>query len=413
MREAESIESPPGLGLGDSTDEHSLADEVELTFLGLLILIGVHKKSIVLITAVVAVLALSIALLLPNRYEATATLLPPQQASSSSALMSQLGSLSALGGMSGTLGLKNPADMYVSLLKSRSVEDAMIERFDLMNRYKQKHMNDTRKAVEKAFIIEAGAKDGLIRITVGDRDPKIAAALVNGYVEEYQKFSAHLAVTEASQRRLFFERETEKSKNDLATAEEALKRTQATSGVIQLDSQSRALIESVAALRAQVSAKEVQIRALAASETDSNPEIQVAREQLAGLQSQLKQLGGNSDLLVSNGHVSNAGVDYIRKLRDVKYYEMIFELLAKQFEAAKIDESRQGAIIQIVDPAVVPDRKASPHRALIVVGGAFLGFILAIALALFQQAVKRLEQKPDGRTGFHALRAAWRRASIN
>jgi tyrosine-protein kinase Etk/Wzc len=409
MREAEVIENTSGPGAGDRTDQHSVRDEAELTLLGLLILIGVHRKPILLTSFVVAVLALGIALLLPNEYEASCTLLPPQQTPSSSALMSQLGNLSALAGISGgSVGLKNPADMYVALLKSRSVEDAMIERFHLMDRYKQKYMNDARKAVGKTFVIEAGAKDGLIRITVRDRDPKMAAALVNGYVEEYQKFSAHLAVTEASQRRLFFEREMEKSKNDLANAEEALKRTETSSGVIQLDSQSRALIESVAALRAQISAKEVQIQALSASETDSNPEIQVAREQLAGLENQLKQLGANSDMLVPHGQISSASLDYVRKLRDVKYYEVIFELLAKQFEAAKIDEAREGSIIQVVDPGVVPDRKASPHRALIVLGGAFLGFLLAIARALFQSARARIGTNADGKSGLANFREAWR-----
>ena len=135
----------------------------------------------------------------------------------------------------------------------------MIQRFDLMKLYKEKRLSDARKSLEKRTSIDSNIKDGLIRIEIEDRDPKRASDMANAYVDEYQKFSQHLAIGEAGQRRLFFERQLVGAKNDLAAAEEALKASQQKSGMIQLDSQAKALIESVAALRAEITAKEVEI----------------------------------------------------------------------------------------------------------------------------------------------------------
>ena len=384
--------------------------------LDLLIVIGRRKKFLAVSTLAVVAVALIVTLLIPKRYTATTTVLPPQQGSSlSAALLSQVGNLGALGSLAGgSLGLKNPADMTIALLKSRSVEDAMIQRFDLMKLYKEKRLSDARKSLENHTSIDSNIKDGLIRIEIEDRDPKRASDMANAYVDEYQKFSQHLAIGEAGQRRLFFERQLVEAKNNLAGAEEALKASQQKSGMIQLDSQARALIESVAALRAEIAAKEVEIRSLSLSETPNNPDIRMAREQLAALQSQLRRIGGtqsgeDSDLIVPRGKIPEAGMDYIRKLRDVKYNEMIFELLAKQFEVAKLDEAREGAIIQVVDPAVPPDKKSFPKLRLIVPGVTFVWVLLAIFGILFLEGIRRAGQRPEDYHRLQALKAIWQR----
>jgi tyrosine-protein kinase Etk/Wzc len=398
----------------DSATHEAAESSNDISLVDLLIVLGRRKKFLAVSTLAVFAVALIVTLLIPKRYTATITVLPPQQGSSlSSALLSQVGNLGALGSLAGgSLGLKNPADMTIALLKSRSVEDAMIQRFDLMKLYKEKRLSDARKSLENHTSIESNIKDGLIRIEIEDRDPKRASDMANAYVDEYQKFSQHLAIGEAGQRRLFFEHQLVGAKNDLAGAEEALKASQQKSGMIQLDSQAKALIESVAALRAEITAKEVEISSLSLSETSNNPDIRMAREQLAALQSQLRRIGGtqsgeDSDLIVPRGKIPQAGMDYVRKLRDVKYNEMIFEILAKQFEVAKIDEAREGAIIQVVDAAVPPDKKSFPKISLIVPAATLIWFVLAISGILFLQGIRRASRRPEDYRKLQAFKRIW------
>jgi len=340
----------------------------EVSLLGILVLLVERKRFIMRLVLGAAVLATVVSFLLPVRYEAKIVLLPPQQNSSmGSALLGQLGNLGSLASLAGgSLGIKNPADMYVSLLTSRTVEDAMIQRFGLMTEYHQKRMSDTRKEFERRTTAVAGTKDGLIRLSVEDHDAKRAAELANGYVEEFRKLSASLAITEAARRRLFFEQQVQQSKDKLTEAEEAMTKTEQSTGVLQIDSQARSLIESAAVLRAQVVAKEVQIEGMRSFATDDNPNVVLAKQELAALQSQLDHLAGSqhdtgSDINLSKGRVTQSGMEYLRRFRDLKYQETVFELLAKEFEVAKLDEAREGSIIQVVDAAVPPDRKSSPH----------------------------------------------------
>jgi len=387
------------------------------SMLEFLILLGVNKRTLIVATLIAGLAAAVISFLMPNLYLATTTLLAPQQSTPfSSAFVSQLGGLASMSPIAGGLGLKTPADLYVSLLKSRSVEDAMIQRFQLAGRYKAKRMSDARERFEKYCVIEATPKDGLIRLSISDRDPNVAAEMTNAYVEEYRRFSANLAVTEASQRRLFLGQQLQQAKSDLVSAEENFKKSEQSSGMIQLDSQAKALIEAVASLRAQITAKEVQLSSLGSYETGSNPEVVLAKEQLAALQFQLRQLGGpeassGSELIVPRGKIPEAGMDYARKLRDVKYQETIFEVLAKQYESAKLDEARQGAVIQVVDPAVVPDKHVAPKRILIILGAMIAGLLLGVLIVLSQQFLARVRRDKSNGSHMDALAKAWGSAS--
>jgi uncharacterized protein involved in exopolysaccharide biosynthesis len=249
----------------------------------------------------------------------------------------------------------------------------------------------------------------MIHISVEARDPNRAAELANGYVEQFRSLSEHLAITEASQRRLFFQKELEQAKNNLASAEEALKVTQEKTGLIQLDSQSRALIESAATLRAEIAAREVQIQGMQTYATSENAQLVQAQRELDGFKAQLAKLGGSGnagtdEFIVPKGKVPQAGIEYIRRIRDVKYNETIFEILARQFEVAKLDEAKQGALIQVVDPAIPPDRKSFPKRALIVIGATFVGLFIGILVALLQAGFRRLKENPDTRDKLAYLR---------
>ena len=382
----------------------------EVSLLDLFIVLARRWRALAAGTAAFTLAATIVAFIWPSRYTATTVILPPQQnASSSSLLMAQLGSLNPLASLAGgSLGLKNPNDLQVSMLKSRTVEDAMIDRFHLMTLYDDKRRSDARKDFERYTDVENGLKDGLLRISVTDKSPQRAAEMANAYVEEYKKFSATIAVSEASQRRLFFQQQLITAKENLALAEESLKRTQQKTGLIQLDGQARAVIESVAELRGKVAAKEVQLRAMRQFATDQNPDLQIAEQELAGLKSELSQMGAghdvaSGDFLMPKGSVPEAGLDYIRRLRDVKYNETVFDLLAKQLEAAKIDEARQGSLVQVVDYAVEPDKRSSPKRLLIILCALAGGFLVMAFFALFSEALRFARKDPLQRQQLEAL----------
>jgi len=383
----------------------------DISIFDLLIILAERKRLISWITIVSACSAIIVSLLLPKSYKATVTLLPPQQSSSVGAsLVSQLGNLGGMAALAGgSLGIKNPNDLFVAMLKSRTVEDAMVQRYDLMKEYRERYLSDARKQFEKHATVDGSGKDGMIHISVEARAPNRAAELANGYVEQFRSLSEHLAITEASQRRLFFQKELEQAKNNLASAEEALKETQQKTGLIQLDSQSRALIESAATLRAEIAAREVQIQGMQTYATSENAQLVQAQRELEGLKSQLAKLGGSGnddtdEFIVPKGKVPQAGIEYIRRIRDVKYNETIFEILARQFEIAKLDEAKQGALIQVVDPAIPPDRRSFPRRALIVIGATFVGLFIGILVSLLQAGLGRLKEDPDTRDKLAYLR---------
>src|ERR1017187_9167368 len=366
-------------------------DDDEIFLLDVLIVLAEQKRMILWVTAVFAIVAIFISFILPKRYTATLTLMPPERRSSmGAALAPQLGNLGAMAALAGGgLGLKNPNDMFVAMFKSRTVEEAMIQRFGLMQEYHKRYVSDARKTFEKRATVDGRGKDGLIHISVEDSDPGRAAELANGYVDQFRILSQHLAITEASQRRLFFEQELEQAKDNLANAEEALKQTEQTTGLIELSGQARALIESAASLRAQITAREVQIQGMQTYATGENAQLVQAQRELEGMRAQLAKMGGSEDsasggFIVPKGKVPEASLEYVRKLRDVKYSEAIFEILARQFEFAKLDEAKQGALIQVVDPAIAPDKRSFPLVIPIVIVSALVGFFLGIFAALFQ-----------------------------
>jgi tyrosine-protein kinase Etk/Wzc len=389
-----------------------LMEQEDLTFLDVLLIITQRKKLVGLVTAVCTVLALILAFALPQEYTATVIILPPQGNSSvSSMLASQLSGMnSAMGGVAGSmLGMKNINDMYVSMLKSRSVEDAVIQRYELQAEYNKRYLGDTRKALEKHAQIDGSTKDGLIRLNFDDRNPNRAAEIANGYVDQFRTLSQHLAITEASQRRVVFENQLEKTKTDLENADEALKRTQLSTGMVQVDGQARAMIDSAAHLRAQIVAKEVQIQAMRSYAGDENPALTQAQTELDGLRAQFNKMvgakgGSADDVFLPKGQVPEAGLEYVRRLRDVKYYEAIFDILAKQLELAKLDEAREGAFIQIVDLAVPPEQKSFPKRGMFIIAGLAGGFTFGIMLALFQGGLTRMQRNPATKDKLDLLR---------
>src|SRR6185437_7859028 len=330
------------------------ADKTEsepASFLELATALAQRKWFILKMTAGAGVIGVIVALLLPNWYTAETKILPPQQQeSTASGMLRALGNSSGLGALASaagsSLGLKNPNDLYVGMLKTRPIADSIIQRFSLQKLYKARDMTDARKALAEHTDIVSG-KDGMISVSVEDKDKKRAAEMANAYIEELRNLSKGLALTESSQRRLFYEEQLKGTKEDLAKAELGLKQAQQKTGVIEPGAQAKALIEGVGDLRAQIVAKEVELRAMRSFATDKNPDVDVAQQELAGMKAQLNKLesqkGNPSNFEVNLKDVPQAQLDYIRAARELKFQETLFTLLSEQFEMAKMDEARDSA----------------------------------------------------------------------
>jgi len=320
--------------------------EDEISLLDLAITLAKYKKLIIGAPFAVAVLVSIYTLFQPNIYTADTRILPPQQQSSASAMLSQLGALGALGG--GSLGIKNPNDTYVAMLESRPLQNSMIKRFKLQAVYEAETLADARKTLEGVTTVTTG-KDGLITVSVDDQDPIRAATLANGYIDELQKLMQVFAVTDASQRRIFFEKQLHLAKEELADAEVSLKQLQQRTGVLQLDAQ--------------------------------------------------------AGQLMGTGQAPDIALRYIRKVRDMKYAETLYEILAKQYEMAKLDESKESTVIQVLEKAVVPQDKSKPQRSKIVLIAALATGFLAILYAFIAEALNKAKEDEEQEAQIEALKA--------
>jgi uncharacterized protein involved in exopolysaccharide biosynthesis len=380
-------------------NDRGTADVLEL-----LLVLAREKKLILQVTLGAAILATIIVFLVPKMYTATATILPPQQ--NQSILSTLVGQVAGGNNVDlRDLGLKNPSDVFVAMLKSRTVEDALINRFDLRKVYSKKTYQDARKVLEKRSEIDP-EKEGLISIAVTDRDPKRAADIANAWVDELRTLNQSLALTEAAQRRVFFEQKLAQERDDLAKAELAMQQIEQKTGLLQPDAQTKALIGAVADVRAQIAAKEVQLQSLRTYGTENNPDVKRVERELAELRAQSAQISqtqrsgsepAESNLDVPTPRVASASVEYLRVARDMRYHESLYDFLARQLEAARIDEAKNAVVVQVVDRAVEPEKKSSPKRLLIVAITAAVAFLLVCFAILVPKpfaANSRTRSKP-------------------
>jgi uncharacterized protein involved in exopolysaccharide biosynthesis len=394
-------------GLELPGDERSRPD-----FLALLLTLTRRKKIILQVTIAVAVLAAIVSLILPKTYTAMTVILPPQQnQSAASALVGQIG---LLGGLSSSdLGLKNPDDLFIAMLNSRTVEDHLIDRFDLLRVYGVKRYQARKKLENNSYVV--AEREGTISVSVTDRDPKRAAAMANAYVDELRSLNQNLAVSEASQRRLFYQQKLDAEREDLSKAELALEQAQEKSGLIQPQAQGQAIIDAVGTAQAQVAAKEVQIESMRTYATASNPDLKRAEQELAGLREQLTRLErskgalGNGEMAIPTRRLPEVELEYLRRARDLKYHESLYEFLGKQLEAARIDEAKEAVVVQVLDKAVEPERKSGPRRLLIVLVSAFVAFVVMCLWVLLAEGWRRKEQDPREHLRLAELRASFKR----
>jgi len=389
--------------------QSEIESRAEPDMIEVLLVLARAKKRILQITLATALLATIIAFLLPKMYTATTTLLPPQQTQSALSLM--LGQVGVLGKLSGAtdLGLKSPADLFVAMLKSRTIQDNLINRFDLRKVYWVKRYQDARNRLERRSNISA-SDEGVISISVSDRDPVRAAAIANAYVDELHSLNQNLAITEAAQRRQFFEQQLNEEREALSRAELAVKQVEEKSGLVQPEAQGRAIVASVADLRAQIATHEVQLQTMRSYATPNNPDLKRAELELAGLRGELAKLErnsaplGNGNIGIPTRQLPQVEFEYIRRARELHYHEALYEFLGKQLEAARIDEGQNAILVQVVDRAVEPERKSSPRRMVIVLVSAAIAFVLACLGVLFMEALRREQQDPNERARLALLR---------
>ena len=385
----------------EMNDGQVQGNEDEISLLDLLQTVADNLRLLVLGPLLAGLLALGVSFALAPTFTATTKFLPPQQQQGVAAAMLQ--GLGALGGLAGAAaGIKSPNDQYLAILKSRSLQDALIERFDLMKRYEAKLKDDARLALGTKARASAG-KDNLIEVQVDDSDPAFAAQLANAHVEELQKLLGRLALTEAQQRRLFFEKQLEQTKDKLTRAEQTLNATGLSSSLIK--SAPAAAIGAVAQLEAQIAAQQIKLASMRGYLTESAPDFKQAQTELAAMRAQLTRLEQNS-----TGTSAGVGVDYITRYRDFKYYETLFELFSKQYELAKVDEAREGSVIQVLDVALPPERKSKPKKALIAVIATLATAMLLLLFVFVRQALRSVSREPESAQKLAQLKASVQRA---
>ena len=331
-------------------------------------------------------IALGVSLLIAPTFTATTSLMPPQQAQGGAAsALASLGSLASLAGGAATVG--NSGDRYVTLMQSVTLSDRIVDQFKLMAVYDVAFRVEARKELAANVRISFGKKDGLITVDVDDKSPQRAADIANRYVDELRRITSNLAVTEAQQRRLFFERQLQLSKDRLVIAQQALQASGFNPGALKAEP--KAAAEGYARLKAEATATEVRLQTLRGSLAEDTPEVRQQKTALAALREQLSRAEQATD--------TSGGPDYIGKYREFKYQETLFELYARQFELARVDESREGALIQVVDPALPPEKKSKPKRASIA-----LGTMLGVALLLSAWVLLRQSRQQAADRAFTA-----------
>ena len=392
----------------ESRLETEAAAQNGIDWMELLLILSRRKKTILQVTIAVAVVTAIVMFVMPNTYTATASILPPEQKQSSlGALLGQIGSVAGLTGSD--VGLSNPGDLFIGMLHSRTIQDRLIDKFDLRNVYRVKRYQDARKKLDSRSEI-VSEKEGLISISVDDRDPSRAASMANAYVEELHALNSRLAISEAGQRRLFYEEKLNAERDALSLAEVQLKEAEEKTGLMQPEAQARVIIQSVADMRAQVAELEVRIEAMRTYATKDNPELRRAEQQLAGLRAQVAKMErntgepGNSDLELPTRKLPQAELEYLRRARDLKYHEALYDFLTKQLEAARLDEAKDAILVQVVDKAVEPERKSGPRRLLTVLVTAFGTFAVMCLWALIAEAMNRKQQDPRNRVRIGRLR---------
>ncbi len=387
-----------------ATSPVDLVEENGTSLIDLAIALGEEKKTLFGIPLITTIVAILVSLLMTPIYTAKTVMMPPQQQQSGAA--SALASLGALAGIaSGAVGIKSPDEMYIAFLQSETLQNELIKKFELQQRYKSRTLVDTRNAMKSVIKIAADKKASLITIEVKDKDPEFAAILANAHIEELRNLMGKLAVTDAQQRRVFYEQAILKIQNDLADAEANFRTAKEKSGIQITAVIAETSVRAGAEMRAQIAAKEVQIAAMSTFATLQNSDVQRLAGELAGLRSQLKRLEQGSGADEKNSPMQQLAV---KAYRDIKAREAMMGVLVAQYESARVDEAKEGPLIQLVDVATPPEKRSSPKRAIIVLASAFAGLLLGVLVVFVRRALRKYSKEPETIIRIEKLKEVWR-----
>ncbi len=392
--------------MNDTTQPGATAmpDEDEISLLDLATALGEEKATLFAIPLLTTLVAVGVSLLMTPIFTAKTVVMPPQQQQSgAAAALASLGGLAGLAGAAG--GIKSPDEMYVAFMGSEGLQNRLIADLKLQERYEEKTLSDTRKSLKEKMRISSDKKSGLLSIEADDIDPAFAAELANRHVAELRTMLGRLAVTEAQQRRVFYEQQIQQTQDKLAVAEVAFRAAKEKSGMQVTSVLAETGVRASAELRGQIAAREVQLQAMSRFATAQNPDTQRIASELAALRSQLnktEQGSGESKAAASPLHQ-----EAVKSYRDVKVQEAMLEVLIRQYELARVDESKEGPLIQQVDEAVAPERKSKPKRAQIVLVAAFAGLFWGVLVAFVRRAIKKAQRDPASAGQWLALKKAW------
>ena len=379
-------------------------EDDEISLLELAIALGEEKKTLFAVPAFTTAVAIVVSLIMTPVFTAKTLMMPPQQQQSSAA--SALASLGALAGLAGgAAGVKSPDEMYIAFMESESLQNSVIKKMNLQTRYESKTLVDTRAALKGAVKITSDKKSGLISIEATDKDPVFAAQLANIYIDELHNLLGRLAVTDAQQRRVFYEDQIKKTQTEFANAEARFRQSNEKSGMQVTSILAETGIRANAEMRGQIAAKEVQLQAMSRFETAQNPDVQRLSSEISALRQQLAKLESGSGNAGSS--VTPKQQEAVQAYRDIKVQEAMLEVLIKQYELARVDEAKEGPLVQQVDPATPPERRSKPKRTLIVLVSALGGLFLGVLAAFVRRSIKKAASDPESSQLMIQLREAW------
>ena len=366
----------------------------ELDLFRLVVLLRRNLLRILLCAVAGFLLMAAYSLQVKPRFSASASAVVPPPAASAVSVAQAVDTFDLLGG--------GAFDIYLDILNSEMVADRLIARFDLTSHYGAKDQQGAEKALAAATKLAAG-REGLLRVTVEDRDPKLAAALADAYLAQLDVVNQSIAITAAGQRRKYYEREMTREKDALADAEVALEQSQQKNGVVEPQLQVQAALGTTENIRAQLRARQVERGALLQGETAQNPEVIRLDAQIASLEGQLHaaETAGGESTGSPISKVPERTLTYVRRARDVKFHETLFDILARDYELAKQQEAKDISGVQILDAAKIPLHKSWPPRTLYSLVGLLIGAVLGVVFTVFEAFARAVMKNPVNRARLH------------
>ena len=362
-----------------------------------------------------AVLTAVIANLIPSQYESMTRLMPPDppQGQGMAMLASVVGRMSgSLGGLgsigSELLGVKNSGDLFVAVLFSRTVQDDLINKFDLRRIYGVKRWVDARKQLTQRTEVAIERKSGVLTICVTDHDPKRANAMAQEYVAQLNSVVNQLNTSAAHRERVFLQDRIAQVKDELESAEKEFSQFASSNATIDIKEQGKAMVEAAAALEGELIATETELQGLRQIYTDYNVRVRTAQARVNELNRQIQKLGGkpgfaaaggakDSDLYPSIRKLPLLGVTYADLYRKTKVEETVFEILTQQYELAKVQEAKEIPSAKVLDPPDIPEKKVFPPRTIMTIVGTFFAVVLGAFWVLGKDNWEKTDPEDPGK----------------